>query len=79
MVMVSIIVPTLVGREHLLKTAIYSVLNQTFQDFEVIIVSNGKLALEISDPRIRVIVSPKANVSRARNSFSKGQVHSFSG
>ena len=70
MATVSVIIPTIQGRENTLKRAIQSVLNQTFQDFEVIIVGNpkGELILEaLKDDRIVILKEPNANVSEARN------------
>ena len=69
MVTVSVIIPTLVGREHLLKMAISSVLDQTFQDFEIIVISNGKPALSISDSRIKVIIESLKDYQ----SFARGE------
>jgi glycosyltransferase involved in cell wall biosynthesis len=57
---VSVIIPTC-NRPELLKRAIRSVLEQTFQDFEIIVVDDGmkvraeESVREINDPRIRYI------------------------
>jgi hypothetical protein len=57
---VSVVIPTC-NRPELLKRAIRSVLAQTFQDFEIIVVDDGMkvrakdAALGFSDPRIRYI------------------------
>ncbi|WP_297435617.1 glycosyltransferase [Thermococcus sp.] len=72
MAMVSVIIPTLLGREHLLKRAILSVLNQTFQDFEIIIVKNYKeTKLDLEDPRINEVYEARKGVSTARNTGMK--------
>jgi glycosyltransferase involved in cell wall biosynthesis len=57
---VSVVIPTR-NRSHFLKAAIQSVLNQTFQDFEVIVVDDasmdrtGEVVQSFTDPRIRYI------------------------
>lgn len=74
---VSVIIPTR-GRSHLLPRALRSVLCQTFQDFEVILVDDNddsarlKLFPELNDffaiPSIRVIENPRpTNAAAARN------------
>ena len=69
MVCVSAIIPTL-NRPMLVERAIRSVLAQTFQDFEVIVVIDGPdevtipCVLEALDPRVRVLSLP-ANVGLA--------------
>ncbi|ASI99975.1 glycosyltransferase family 2 protein [Thermococcus gorgonarius] len=70
MVTVSVIIPTVQGRENLLKRAIQSVLNQTFQDLEIIIVGNPEkesIQKSLKDDRIIILNEPNANVSEARN------------
>jgi len=67
---VSVVIPTVQGRESLLKRALQSVLNQTFQDFEIIIVGNPKEELireTLKDDRIVILKEPNTNVSEARN------------
>lgn len=71
--MVSIIIPTY-NREKLIKRAIDSVLNQTYQDYEVIIIDDGskdrtkEVIEEIGDNRIRYIgLEINQGVSHARN------------
>jgi glycosyltransferase involved in cell wall biosynthesis len=69
--LVSIILPTYNGSKWLAE-AIYSVLGQTHQDFEVIAVDNGStddsVALLSSYPdRIRILFEKKKGVSFARN------------
>jgi len=57
---VSVIIPTY-NRAHLVGRAIRSVLNQTFQDFEIIVVDDGstdnteEVVKSFNDPRIRYI------------------------
>jgi glycosyltransferase involved in cell wall biosynthesis len=71
---VSVIIPTY-NRAHLLSRAIKSVLNQTFQDFEIIIVDDAstddtdKLVASFHDNRIRYIQHEKnRGGGAARNS-----------
>jgi len=57
---VSVIIPTY-NRAHLVGRAIRSVLNQTFQDFEIIMVDDGstdnteEVVKSFNDPRIRYV------------------------
>ena len=63
------------NRENLISRAVESVLNQTFTDFEFIIVNNGStdqsgaIAEDYAkkDPRIRVIHRSKGNIGSGRN------------
>jgi glycosyltransferase involved in cell wall biosynthesis len=72
LIAVSVIIPTF-NRAHTLKRAIDSVLAQTFQSFECIVVDDGStdetssLVATYSDPRIVYIKSKNAGVSAARN------------
>ena len=70
---VSVIIPTY-NRAHLIGRAIQSVLNQTYQDFEVIVVDDGsidnteKIVKSFNDPRIRYIRHEKnKGAAAARN------------
>ena len=69
---VSVIIPTY-NRAHLVGQAIRSVLNQTFQDFELIIVDDGSsddteaVVKQFNDPRIRYIYQENKGISGARN------------
>jgi glycosyltransferase involved in cell wall biosynthesis len=68
----SIIIP-LYNKEKHIKSTLHSVFNQTFQDFEIIIVNDGStdnsdtIISEIKDPRITIITSKNRGVSHARN------------
>lgn len=70
--MISVVVP-LYNKEKQIKRTIQTVFNQTFQNFEVVIVNDGStdnsvLEIEkIGDPRIRLIHQKNAGVSAARN------------
>ena len=69
---VAVIIP-LYNKASYIKRAINSVLDQTFQDFEVIVVDDGSeddgaaIVRSISDPRIRLIQQTNKGVSSARN------------
>ncbi len=70
--MISVVIP-LYNKKKYIKNTIKSVLNQSFQDFEVIIVDDGSTdgsAQEVGkivDSRIRLIRQNNAGVSAARN------------
>lgn len=70
--LVSVIMPCLNGERHI-QAAIDSVLAQTFDDFELIVVDNGstdgtpEILSSVNDPRLRVFSLPERGVSRARN------------
>jgi len=74
--MFSIIIP-LYNKERYILKAVWSVLNQTFSDFELIIVNDGStdnglgVVQQIKDDRIRIIDQPNAGVSTARNNGVK--------
>ncbi len=69
---VSIIIPTY-NRSELLKRAIVSVLNQTFDDFEILIIDGAKseatkeLVESFGDGRIRYIPQKGKGIANARN------------
>ena len=69
---VSIIMPCYNGKQHI-QAAIDSVLKQTFDDFELIVVDNGstdctpEILDSVNDPRLRVFTLSERGVSRARN------------
>lgn len=70
--MFSVVIP-LYNKELSIKNTIQSVLNQTFQDFEIVIVNDGstdnslQVVQQINDSRIRIINKPNGGVSSARN------------
>ncbi len=70
--LVSIVIP-LYNKERHIGRSIGSVLSQTFQDFEIVVVDDGssddgpRLVERIGDPRIRVIRQENHGVSVARN------------
>lgn len=70
--MLSIIIP-LYNKENKIANTMKSVLSQSFQDFEIIIVDDGSTdnsvseVKKIDDPRIRLISQTNAGVSAARN------------
>lgn len=76
MTKVSVIIPTY-NRAHFLAEAIQSVLDQTFTDFELIIVDDGStdntedIVMKFKDPRIRYINQENSGVSAARNTGIK--------
>ena len=69
---VSVIIPAY-NQSHYLSEAVQSVLNQTYPDFEIIIVDDGstddtrEVAHSYSDPRVRYIYQDNAGLSAARN------------
>lgn len=70
--MFSVVIP-LYNKELSVRNTINSVLNQTFKEFEVIIVNDGstddslEIVKQIQDPRIRIIDKTNGGVSSARN------------
>jgi len=70
--MISVVIP-LYNKEHTVARALRSVLGQTYQDFEVVVVNDGstdnstKVVETFNDPRIRLVHQPNAGVSAARN------------
>lgn len=70
--MISVIIP-LYNKERHIKNTFQTVLNQTYQDFEIVIVNDGstdssaKIVTQITDPRIRLIHQKNSGVSAARN------------
>lgn len=68
----SVIIP-LYNKENYIASAISSVLNQTFQDFEIIIINDGStdnselIVNAIKDSRIKLLTTKNKGVSSARN------------
>jgi len=74
--LISVVIPLFNKAEHILR-AVNSVLNQTHQDFELIIVDDGStdgsagIVRSVSDQRIRLFSQPNGGVSAARNTGVK--------
>lgn len=70
--MLSVVIP-LYNKAATIERAISSVLNQTIQDFELIVVNNGstdgseKVVENVTDPRVSLISQENQGVSMARN------------
>lgn len=70
--MISVIIP-LYNKESCIEKTIKSVLNQTYQDFELVIVDDGStdnsknIVFSIADKRIRYVYKQNGGVSSARN------------
>ncbi|MCL6471333.1 MAG: glycosyltransferase [Firmicutes bacterium] len=70
--MISVIMPVY-NREKFLSDAIKSILNQTYKNFELIIVNDGStdnsedIILSFTDPRIKYIKQENGGVAAARN------------
>lgn len=83
--LISIIIPIYNSEEYIEKT-ILSVINQTYQNLEIILVNDGStdntlnIISKYKDPRIRLITTTHKNVSHARNiglKYAKGEYISF--
>ena len=72
MIRFSVIIP-LYNKANFVGATIESILNQTFNDFEIVVVNDGStdnsldVVNEISDPRIRIFTKENGGVSVARN------------
>lgn len=72
MPLISVIVPVYNGAKTIRET-LESVINQTFQDFELIVINDGskdstlKIVAEIKDPRLTVFSYPNAGLAVSRN------------
>lgn len=70
--MISVVIP-LYNKEKQIAKTLQTVLNQTYQDFEIVIVNDGSTdgsveeVLRISDSRIRLVNQENGGVSAARN------------
>ena len=70
--MISVVIP-LYNKEISIVKTIKSVLEQTYKNFEIIIVNDGstdrswEIAKQIEDNRIRIISQSNSGVSKARN------------
>src|SRR5690606_38009132 len=70
--MFSVVIP-LYNKELSIQNTIHSVLNQTVQDFEIVVVNDGSTdnsvekVVEIFDARILIINKPNGGVSSDRN------------
>ncbi len=82
---ISVIIPVFNG-EKTIRETINSILNQTFQDIEVIIINDGstdatlEIIESISDSRIKIFSYPNAGLSASRNrgiSLAKKEYISF--
>lgn len=70
--MISVVIP-LYNKEKYVANTLFTVFNQTFQDFEIVIVNDGSTDKSVeevekfNDSRIRLIYQENAGVSEARN------------
>ena len=83
--MISIIIP-LYNKEKSIVRTVHSVLEQSYQDFEIIIVNDGSTdnsireLSKVQDCRIRLVEQPNSGVSAARNmgiTIAKGEFVAF--
>lgn len=70
--MISVVIP-LYNKERQIAQTLQSVLNQSFQDFEIVVVDDGstdssaEAVRSVHDPRLRLIEQSNSGVSAARN------------
>lgn len=80
--MFSVVIP-LYNKELSIANTIQSVLDQTFQDFEIVVVNDGstdrsaEIVEQINDPRIRLIHQKNQGVSAARNTGIREAKHEW--
>ena len=83
--MISVVIP-LYNKEKSIASTLHSVINQTFKDYEIVIVNDGSTdnsvaeVEKIHDARIRLINQQNAGVSAARNrgiEEAKGELIAF--
>lgn len=74
--MITVVVP-LFNKEKSIKNTINSILNQSYEDFELIVVDDGStdnslnIVRSIKDPRIKILTKRNGGVSSARNAGIK--------
>lgn len=85
MPLISVIIP-LYNSEKTIRETIESVLNQTFSDFEVILINDGSqdstldIVSSIQDSRLKIFSYPNAGISTSRNrgiSYTSGEFIAF--
>jgi glycosyltransferase involved in cell wall biosynthesis len=83
--LISVVIPVYNG-ERTIRCAVRSVLKQTFQDFELIVINDGsndstvEILSTIDDPRLRVFSFPNRGLSVSRNrgiALASGEYISF--
>lgn len=83
--MISVVIP-LYNKEKSIASTLQTVLNQTFTDYEIVIVNDGSTdnsvieVEKVQDDRIRLIHQQNAGVSAARNrgiEEAKGELIAF--
>ena len=72
MMKISVVIP-LYNKQNCIRETLRSVLNQSYTDFEVLVVDDGstdgslEVVREFSDKRLRIIEKPNSGVSATRN------------
>ena len=80
--MISVVIP-LYNKELSIRSTIQSVLDQTFQDYEVIVVNDGstdnslQIVQTLYDPRVKLISKSNGGVSSARNVGIKNAIYPY--